>query len=53
MYLQKCFRNLRHKEGDFAEAENAAKEVLALLIYPELTGEMNGYVVEVISMFPK
>jgi dTDP-4-amino-4,6-dideoxygalactose transaminase len=51
MHLQKCFEYLGYKEGDMPEAEKAAKEVMAIPIYPELTDEMKDYVVETILAF--
>ncbi len=51
MHLQKCFAYLGYKEGDFPEAEKAAKEVMALPIYPELTDEMKDCVAETILSY--
>ena len=51
MHLQECFKYLKYKKGDFPQAEKAAKEVLALPVYLELTDKMKDYVVDTILSY--
>lgn len=53
LHLQECFAYLGKKEGDFPESEAAARQVLALPIYPELSDEMKACVVDTILTFLK
>jgi dTDP-4-amino-4,6-dideoxygalactose transaminase len=51
LHMQECFAYLGYKEGDFPVTEKAANEVMALPVYPEITNEMQDYVVKSILDF--
>jgi len=51
LHQQECFELLGYKKGDCPVAEQAANEVLALPVYPELTNEQIVYVAKTIKDF--
>jgi dTDP-4-amino-4,6-dideoxygalactose transaminase len=51
LHEQPCFEYLGYKAGDFPEAERAARESLALPIYPEISREAQQYVVKCVAEF--
>jgi dTDP-4-amino-4,6-dideoxygalactose transaminase len=51
LHLQECFADLGYKPGDLPVAETAAREVLALPIYPELPDGAQEHVARCIRSF--
>jgi dTDP-4-amino-4,6-dideoxygalactose transaminase len=48
LHLQDAYKRLGHKPGDFPVSERHAAEILSLPMFPELTEEQIGYVVDCI-----
>lgn len=53
LHLQECFKHLRYGIGDLPVSENAALNTLALPVYPELTRDQLGYVVDSLRLFER
>jgi dTDP-4-amino-4,6-dideoxygalactose transaminase len=51
LHRQPCFESLGYAEGAFPESERAARESLALPIYPGLTTDQQAHVVSAIASF--
>ncbi len=51
LHQQKCFEYLGYSTDEFPESDKAARESLAIPIYPELSEEQKQYVVDQISAF--
>lgn len=51
LHMQECFADLGGREGDLPHSELAARESIALPVYPELTEDQQAYVVEEVVSF--
>jgi dTDP-4-amino-4,6-dideoxygalactose transaminase len=51
LHLQQCFAYLNHRAGELPEAERAAREVLALPVFPELSPAQIDHVAGTIRRF--
>ncbi len=51
LHLQKCFKYLNYRKGDFPESEKAAVQTLAIPVYPDLTREELGHIISSVMEF--
>ena len=51
LHLQECFAYLGGKAGEFPEAEKAAKETLAVPVFPELSDAQKSFVAFTLAEF--
>jgi dTDP-4-amino-4,6-dideoxygalactose transaminase len=51
LHLQKCFASLGYREGALPATERAAREVLSLPVYPELTAAEQSTVIDAVASF--
>ncbi|MDI6606361.1 MAG: DegT/DnrJ/EryC1/StrS family aminotransferase [Candidatus Omnitrophota bacterium] len=51
LHLQKCFKYLGYKKGDFPESEAAARNTLAIPVYPDLTKTEMDYIISSIKEY--
>lgn len=51
LHLQKCFKYLGYKKGDFPESEKASRQTLAIPVYPDISKQELDYIIESIKEF--
>jgi len=51
LHLQKCFKYLGFKKGDFTNSEKASKETLSIPVYPDLTNRELDFIAGAIKEF--
>jgi len=51
LHLQKCFKYLNYRKGDFPESEKAAAQTLAIPVYPDLTRQELDCIINSIGEF--
>lgn len=51
LHMQKAYKYLNYKEGDFPVAEKCCKEILSLPMFPEMTDEQSDYVIDSLKSF--
>ncbi len=51
LHMQKAYKYLGYKKGDFPEAEKASRRIVSLPMYPDLTKKQVDFVIQTIQKF--